>query len=86
VLYGDMKKVNTVIKSSKSFYTIANKVNKNIPQIVVPGTDEKVIFTKSGHVRVGNYLWIFGDGGSEACPICYFEDGFGIFGFNDYAQ
>ena len=49
VIYGDMKKVNSVIKSKTNHFTIPNK---NILR-------DKV-FAKSGYFRVGDYLWVFG--------------------------
>ena len=50
VIYGDMKKVNTVIKSKTNHFTIPNK---SVLQ-------SKRAFTGSGYFRVGNYMWVFG--------------------------
>ena len=44
-----MRKVNSVIKNVTSHFTMENK---NVLR--------KEVFTKSGFIRVGNYLWIFG--------------------------
>ena len=50
VIYGDMKKVNSVIKSKTKHFTIPNK---NVLQ-------SERVFMDSGYFRVGNYLWVFG--------------------------
>ena len=49
VIYGDMRKVNSVIMGQSSHKTIANR---NILR--------KDVFSKAGYFRVGNYLWVFG--------------------------
>ena len=49
VIYSDMRRVNSIIKSKNNHFTIPNK------NILL-----KKVFTKSGYFRVGHYLWVFG--------------------------
>ena len=75
VIYGDMKKVNSVIKSKTNHFIIPNK---NILR-------DKV-FAKSGYFRVGDYLWVFGGYYESSAVGPVNGHGANIYEYNDQQQ